>query len=302
MFNSEEAKTIGDAVRDYAGQIMPALVKAFAASIINERSEVRFFDKAIKEIPLALQSLQLPDLDLRVRVARVHQKPIVEVTGRDGFKRELADLLVMVKYETGNLTERKSLLYQVKLCESASSYCKIDEKQLALLSTWPRFEFGRRSSGGVTTYQVRPKTLEFGSYMLMLRGPTAIHYIALHPWAWCCQKAYGVCPYALEVLANGPKRVDISQLPHAGDAAEVFYRHLAFELGEHHDFNAGADELVAALYRYVGLDPDPPEEFEGYSREAERDEIGFAVIEIRVIPGEEFWGRRRLIHRRPFAA
>ena len=66
MFNSEQAKAIGNAVRQQPVHVMPVLWKAFADSIIGERSEVRFFDKLIVAIESGLQSLNLPGLGVHV--------------------------------------------------------------------------------------------------------------------------------------------------------------------------------------------------------------------------------------------
>src|SRR5258708_6290836 len=67
-----------------------------------------------------------------------------------------------------------------------------------------------------------------------------------------------------------------------------FSVNVAFEIGEHHDFNPPVQGLVRALYRHLGVDPDPPQEFDGYLREAREGEPYFGLIEISVSPGEEF--------------
>jgi len=289
MFNSEQAKGLGHAVRRHAPFFLPALAGAFERSILGEHDEVRFFDKLLAEIPVVLQQNPLPNLHLGVRVAKTHKKPIVVVSGTNGFSCELADLLVVVKYDLGGgLTERKSLLYQVKLCETGTTLCKIDQNQLTLLTTWPAFAFGLKATGGPVTYQVEPKTLEFGSYMLMLRAPGTplFHPWGWYPWSYYC---YGISPYAQEVRSSGPSQVDIAGFPRIAGAAEVFFSHLGFELGEHHDFNVGAAALVAALYRHLKLDPDPPDEFEGFTREVNQErEPGFAIVEVTVGPGKEY--------------
>ena len=290
MFYSERAKQLGHTVRQHVGSFIPRLADAFAKSIIGEANEVRFFDNLLSEIPLALHQLQTHALDVRVRVARTHQKPRVDVPGPNGFSCELADLLVVVKYDLGGgMIERKSLFYQVKLCDRGTTVCSIDQNQLTLLTAWPAFSFGRKSNGGPITYQVEPRTLEFGSYMLMLRAPDRpiLPSWWCYPWSHSC---YGVSPYARQVHSAGPLRVDIrGAIPYSQCAAEVFFRHLGFELGEHHDANAGAAALVSAIYRHLKLDPDPPNEFEGFTKQVHPEENpGFALVEITVGPGKQF--------------
>jgi hypothetical protein len=200
----------------------------------------------------------------------------------------LADLLVVVKYVVEpTLIERKSVLYQVKLCDSGTFSCKIDANQLELLSDWPVFEFGLLSSGDPCRYAVEPKTLEFGSFMLMERAPAKGRFVPCRTHL-CNINAYGVSPHALAVRRRGPAAVDISNFPYAANAADVFFSHVAFEMGEHHDFNAPVNDLVSALYRHLRLAPDPPNEFEGYTLSANEDEPGFGIIEITVKPGEGF--------------
>src|SRR6202011_893124 len=149
------------------------------------------------------------------------------------------------------------------------------------------FEFGLLSSGGPCRYTVEPKTLEFGSFMLMERAPAKGSFVPCRTH-FCNINAYGISPHALAVRRRGPTTVDISNFPYAANAADVFFSHVAFEMGEHHDFNAPINELVSAVYRHLGLAPDPPGEFEGYTLSVGEEEPGFGIIEITVKPGEGF--------------
>jgi hypothetical protein len=288
MFRSDIARHIGDAVRWNADAIRIAVTDAFQAAVINERGEVNFFRKLLAQVNDNLNNLHLSGLSVSCRVAQTHQKPRVRVHSPRAFQCELADLLVVVKYVVGpTLIERKSILYQVKLCDSGTFRCKIDLNQLELLSDWPAFEFGLLSSGGPCGYTVEPKTLEFGSFMLMERAPAKGRFVPCRTH-FCNISAYGISPHALAVRHRGPATVDISDFPYAANAADVFFSQIAFEIGEHHDFNAAVDSLVSALYRHLKLAPDPPDEFEGYTRNVSEEEPGFGIIEITIKRGEEF--------------
>ncbi len=288
MFRTRIAERIGDAIRWNAGAFRDAISRAFQNAILNEKKEVSFFRKLLREVKINLDALTSDELRVVCRVKEVHQKPRVKVTTPRTFQCELADLLVVVKYAIDQAaTERKSLLYQVKLCDSGTSLCKVDLNQLELLSDWPKFEFGRLGNGGPAVYSLEPKTLEFGSFMLMQRSPGAGQFVPCRTH-FCNLNAYGVSPHALAVKRFGSQVVDIASFPYASNAAELFFSHLAFEIGEHHDYNPLIANLVWALYRHLQLDPDPPNEFEGYMRVANEDEPGFAIIEITVNPGKAF--------------
>ena len=279
MFTNSTAKTIGDEVRWNANVLRQALRMAFQNAILNERREVSFFRNLLKEVKNVLENVKLPGLNIRCRTKETHQKPIVRVQAPRPFQCELADLLVVVKYAFGpKQIERKSLLYQVKLCDS-EPYCKIDTDQLELSCDWPEFEFGLLSQGGPSSYSFSPHTLEFGSFMLMRRAPALHDFIPCRSH-FCYFNSYGVSPHALAVRRSGPRTVDVSKFPYAASAAEALFSQLAFEIGEHHEWNPKIAALIDALYRHLGIDPDPPAEFDGYFREVGEEELGFGLIEV----------------------
>ena len=123
--------------------------------------------------------------------------------------------------------------------------------------------------------------------MLMERAPAKGRFVPCRTY-FCNINAYGISPHALAVRRRGPTTVDISDFPYAANAADVFFSHVAFEMGEHHDFNVPVNDLVSALYRHLQLAPDPPDEFGGYTRSVREDEPGFGIIEITIKPGEGF--------------
>ncbi len=121
------------------------------------------------------------------------------------------------------------------------------------------------------TYNARPTTLEFGSFMLEPRNISQGQYIR--------PPCYGICSVAMLIDKLGPAAIDIKSPLYARGDANNFFSHLAFEIGEHHS-NTSVADLVAALYRYVGLSQDPPDEFNGAF--VDSDDDGFAVIEIGI--------------------
>jgi len=290
MFTSEAGKQIGDRILSHAPDIRNSLAAAFETSIVGVGSEVTFFRNLLSRIKTNLETLHLPDVSFTCRLVETHQKPRVAVTHPRIFSCELADLLIVIKYRIGpEIVEKASQLYQVKLCKWNSEECTIDQNQLELLSDWPPFEFGRLAQGGVRQYRIRPKTLEFGSYMLMLRSPLPRHYVKCQSH-FCNFQSYGVSPHALAVRRLGPSSVNISTFPFALSSSDAFFNHLALERGEHNSLNPEINDLVAALYRHLGLDPDPPGEFDGFLGKPLEDEPGFAILEIAVNGGEQSGG------------
>jgi hypothetical protein len=298
MFATETAKAISTATKANADALRQALAEIFEDSIVGQRSEVRFFDDLLSQMKRVFDTIRLAGLNLTCRIARTHQKPKVAVEDPSSFQCELADLLVVVKYQIEpGVVERKSLFYQVKLCEGDTSKCKIDPNQLELLTSWPRFTFGRKGSG-FTSYSLRPKTLELGSYMLMLRAPASGNFIRCRNY-FCNLHAYGISPCATDVKKEGPLSVDIASFPYAKNAPEVFFSHIAFEIGEPHEFDPELDGLVGALYRHLGIEEDPPGEFDGFTREVNpEEEPGFALIELTVKRDEDFFDEWRKEKRR----
>ncbi|MFH1296728.1 MAG: hypothetical protein ABIJ04_05580 [Bacteroidota bacterium] len=219
----------------------------------------------MKELQSFFQVLSIPGIIVTPRVSKIHGKPIVQsASGRC----ELGDLLVVIKYHRPDgLIEAKSIIYQIKLSRNNSSICDIDKTQLSLLTDWPTFSFGGSS------YNISPLSLEFGSYMLEPRNPPCGSCL---PTKYRC---YGICTDAVLVRSLGPNSVNISSQVYARGDANNFFSHLVFEIGENH-INKGVNDFVEALYRYVGLSPDPPDEFIGYSVNLEDD--GFGIFELNV--------------------
>jgi hypothetical protein len=288
MFVSREAKELATTLGRHSHGLLEEVLSAFEESVVQCRSEVVFFRSLIQNLQRRLNSLSIPGASFQCRQKEIHQKPIV--SGSFG-NCELGDLLIVVKYHLVDFTtETKSIIYQAKMCDRGSRVCSIDQTQLELLRDWPPFEFGRKRDGGRQLYSIQPQTLEFGSYMLEPREARPGEFLSYfwHPhWAYpyptYWHRFYGVCPTAMESHYEGPSRVDISNSMHFAPDAWALVDQILFGRGEHHS-NSPVSRLVSALYRYIGLEPDPPGEFEGFWKEPEED--GFSILEINVRQGE----------------
>ena len=285
MFESRESKELATLLQQHWLAILEAVWVAFDNSIVGCRGEVAFFRSLVNQLSARLDGLRIPGASFNCRHTEIHQKPIV--SGSFG-SCELGDLLVVVKYHLLDFSvEAKSIIYQVKMSEGGSRKCSIDQKQLTLLREWPPFEFGRRRDGGPQSYDIQPKTIEFGSYMLEPRNAErgeALRYWTPYWWHhFPVVGSYGFCPTALQCYNEGPKKIDLDESRDFLPDVESVLRQILFDRGEHHS-NPSVARLIGALYRYIGLDPDPPAEFEGFSEGREED--GFSILEVNIKQGE----------------
>jgi hypothetical protein len=280
MFSTKQTQEMATMLRQLWPKIYVEVCVAFQSAAVGAKKEVIFFKKLLDEFRTRFTNFPAGQLQINCRTAEVHQKPIVQT---DQFGCELADLLVVVKFRTASgVIESKSVLYQVKMCNAGTLRATIDQRQLTLLTEWPRFQFGRRANGNPELFSIQPRTIEFGSYLIGQRGPKDKQWLSSPLFPWFCYPCYGVAPSALTVKREGPKSVNCDSIPEPCSDVCNMIRHLVFDLGEPHVFNPDVQRLVDALYRYVELSPDPPKEFDEYTKETGRDEIGFGVIEFSV--------------------
>jgi hypothetical protein len=289
LIKSEKNKEIAAWLRSGAEFISARVADAFEQAVVGRGSEILFFRELIANLKRRLEPLRIPGARFSCRLAEIHQKPIVETPN---YRCELGDLLMVVKYHPIEAdSEVKSIIYQVKMADKGSSNqrCKLDKNQLNLLTRWPEFRFGRKADGGTRAYRIAPSSLEFGSYLLAPRS--ARQGQVLTPWevdtpldfgtaslVW--KRSYGLGPTAWDCYAEGTASIPLTKSAHLVADVDAVVGHLLFSKGENH-LNSEVRELVAALYRYVGLDPDPPAEFDGFSTEPGREK-GFAVLEVNV--------------------
>jgi hypothetical protein len=280
MFSSQLTKEMATTLRHWWPKLYVETILAFQSAAVGTTQEVKFFRKLLQEFRTRFANFSADGLQITSRVAEVHRKPIVQ-TGQ--FRCELADLLVTVKFRLGgSITERKSILYQVKMCKANTLTATIDQNQLTLLTDWPQFQFGRLANGKSAVFNIEPHTTEFGSYLIAQRGPKDKGWLRTIPFPWFCYPSYGLAPSALTVKREGPNGFNCESIPEPCSDVCNIVRQLVFEIGEPHAFNAEVQRLVDSLYRYVGLSSDPPNEFDKYTRETGEDEIGFAVVEFVV--------------------
>ena len=276
MFLSFEAKKISDAYHTNSLAIRKELKNIFESAIIGTSNELNFINKLVKEFENNYALLSPNGYKLNINSAIIHHKPIVSYIFNGNIIRcELGDMLVTIKYHlSSGAIETKSIIYQIKLAKGDSDKCIIDNDQLVLMSYWPSLYFGKKSDGGQKEYRVFPITLEFGSYMLELRSPKSENRLKYY-------KSYGTCPYAIQIMTYGPKEIYLNKGMYCRCDYSNIFSQLAFDIGESH-INTGICNLVEALYRYIGMAPDPPHEFDEYSNVIDGD--GFSVMEINVIP------------------
>lgn len=280
MFFTKQAQEMATVLRQFWPKIYVEVWLAFQSAAVGAKQEVIFFRKLLAEFRTRFTNFPAGHLQINCRTAEVHQKPIVKT---DQFRCELADLLVVVKFRTASgVTENKSILYQVKMCNAGTLRVTIDQQQLALLTEWPGFQFGRKANGNAELFSIQPRTVEFGSYLIAQRAPKDKQWLPPPLFPWFCYPCYGVAPSALTVQREGPKRVNCGSISEPCSDVCNMIRHLVFDLGESHVFNPEVQRLVDSLYRYVGLSADPPKEFDGYTCEINRDDIGFGVIEFSI--------------------
>jgi hypothetical protein len=288
MIDSPDAKRLSTILRRNAAEVFGAVNLAFADAVVGKRREVDLLDALLSELSNRLESLMVPGVLFRCRSARLHQKPIVKTMHGSC---ELGDLMIVVKYLLRDATvECKSIIYQLKLSVARTSVYNVDRNQLALLKDWPPFEFGWKSDGNSRAYDIHPHTLEFGSYMLQPRNADPADRLRdwdrdvpllMGPGSLQWERTYGVCPTAWHCAELGPSKINVERKSVAlFPDADAFVSHICFQSGESH-FNRPVGHLVEALYRYIGLSPDPPDEFDGFAGSENQDD-GFAILEIIV--------------------
>jgi hypothetical protein len=285
VFSIKQAQEMAADLRQFWPEMYAEVWQAFQSAAVGAQQEVVFFRKLLAEFQTRFTSFAAGHLQINCRTAQVHQKPIVKT---NQFRCELADLLVVVKFRAASgVAEKKSILYQVKMCKAGTFQATIDQHQLDLLTKWPQFQFGRKANGTAEIFSIQPRTIEFGSYLIAQRSPKQHQWLPRPIFPWFCYPCYGVAPSALTVQREGPKRVNCDSISEPCSDVCNMIRHLVFDLGEPHFFNPEVQRLVGSLYRYVGLSPDPPKEFDGYTKEISRDDIGFGVVEFSVSTGQK---------------
>lgn len=275
------SRSLSALIRSHQAALQPLLFADLEDSIVGN-NEVPFIKAFVPKLASTLATaLTGPGLTVVTRQAVVHAKPKVDYVNAAGQKEncELADILFVVKYiQPGGSYEARYVFYQAKCAQhDKTTVCDIDQAQLELLRDWPTFEFGLKAHGGSVKHSVSPTTDELGSYLLMQRRPSKGGMMVPSGTGAC----YGWIAPAATVSALGPTHVDCAAIATYGCPDMVLLDQIAFAYGEP-DGNPYLKTLIDAVYRHVGLAPDPPDEFEGYYE----DDGAFAVIEMVASVGE----------------
>ncbi len=294
MFPSRRAMEISIILGNHFIEFCDRLVHIQYHTIKNSSTEVQYFRNLFPRIVEVLDGFSVKDILVRCQAKEVHQKPIVQY-GR-GKRCELGDYFVNVKYYDGDkLLGRKLVVYQFKMEDARGRTTstrtrhrpqkhtwKIDQKQLELLCDWPTFAFGN-AAHGYNSFTLTPRSPDLGSYWLAQRNSEYLHRWGLF-FPYCF--GFGIVAPALSIRAQQEKRtVSIHEdrplkcgvlCGGVALASQMIWRY-----GELVETGTATDDFLEALYRYVGLSPDPPGEFEGFTVKRD-DSGGFWGIEIRV--------------------
>ncbi|MFZ5767613.1 MAG: hypothetical protein ACOY3F_02840 [Bacillota bacterium] len=313
MYPNRETIDIAVLIEEDAIAIMRVLCLANRQALSTAATEVHYVRTFAERVENAWGSTVWGSgtrrLQVRTRVKSIHGRAIVEIIA-GGSRCELGDLLLVVKYAKGaTVLGQKVVVFQAKLDRSGWD---INPIQHRLLSEWPPFRFGNaQRHAGPHQFDLRPREREFGSYLLARRDGLPQGYPG----------CYDFCPLPLltdwrilvaatsSTLMPGTPVVFHAHYPYpwvlvaiACDAPAVpqrkrlhphhlrYGRCLVFELfdlltwrrGEWVEPGSTMHEFVSALYRLVGLQEDPPGEFEGYHQE----DGGFTILEITVASPE----------------
>lgn len=158
----------------------------------------------------------------------------------------------------------------------------IDQKQLTLLCDWPTFFFGN-AMHGYNSFTLAPRSPDLGSYWLA-QSDTLYPDRFTFPYPY--SHGYDIVAPALSIRVQQTKRtiavdkrLSNSSLHLSGACA--LWLQIMWRYGELIETGTPAHDFLDALYRFVGLSPDPPGEFNGFSAESPNSR-GFWGVEIRV--------------------
>lgn len=237
-------------------------------------------------------------LDIKAKV--VHQKPYALFDPNNvpcGKKKlELGDILFVVKYVHTPMRpiEMRSSFLQAKLTKKNTWKITAHQQEFLMNPNKYKFKFGKKWGKKYQERQITSKSKWLFTYLLM---STQFPNLTANPeivdlWRQKPCKDY-------TIPANFLVPVFYSKTPTfsgfvwynkfiSGGYALWLYKFLRKNgLGGHivnngRVSNLELKDLVDAIYRFVRLQPDPPDEFEGYYEEGT-----FGVVEFTFIPTEE---------------
>lgn len=242
-------------------QVVRRIAEDISNALRNSYDVSRGEPEIVKEFINRANTIALHD-PTRVRAHFIHQKPMINFVSNfpNGRTRcELGDILFINKIVSqDNMVVHKSSLSQVKKSRDANNYSlKIPRHQLAFY-TRPnhyRFRFGGK------TWLLRPVSRWY-AYFLSIS----------HAEDFCFSFYTPLTPFWMRSPCVAGRYFE--------DFLNLF---IGGRLGENLLRSGSLHDLVKEIYRFSGVSPDPPEEFED-----NREEGGFGIIEfITTIEGKE---------------
>lgn len=284
MFPNKISMHISSLIHKNWRDIYDATYKIQESALKNTDNEVSYFDYFVPGLRAFLNSYRIPGITFSCITGRNHGKPKVKFRGTSTGP-ELGDYFINVKYFNGRkLLGKKFINYQFKIKDRTKDQWKIDQRQLRLLRDWPYFEFGKK--GKINRFNLNPKTPEFGSYWLIQRD----HQINFRRGGWSIlprvTRGYDIVADATHISNVQVKgKIDINGVnstlyPFTG--TEAILLQLMWKIGEFIEPNSDIENFVETLYRYLGMSPDPPNEFKNYSTNPDDGKITYG-LEISVI-------------------
>lgn len=247
MLFTPSSRKLATALQREAGQVANYVHRWFEEALAKSSGEVPF----VRELVAASNgdSLTLGNVAINVSSAMLHQKPYVvfEMNG-ERERCELADLLVVVTYQKdAGVVERKSILYQAKVQYAKNEYeegsWEIQKNQQYCLAQFPEMwpSHSRCGPKPANTWNVSPRTLDLGCYLLLTRDKTRFSWRrSLHPLFYVLAPS----ATALTSMAGGKWRDG----GYSYDGTNRFVNHVLFESGEPHssEVDRFIDGVIAA--------------------------------------------------------
>lgn len=267
MFPCKESMQISSLILGEWSDLIFDIHRIHAQTIAKTHREVEYFREFFYSFQNFINSYKIPGIDFVCKAKEIHRKPIVQML--DSTRCELGDYFINVKYmSNGRLLGKKLIIYQFKI---GNGKWNIDQKQLKLMKDWPTFAFGR-SASGVKSYNLHPKTVELGSYWLV--DSSCFCSRGFYSSGFYSSGFYGSGFYSSGGLSSA---LDIYNYQHNNrlgnhEAQKIrlcgetgLISQLGWKSGELIEKDSDLSDFLDALYRYIGFDPDPPDEFDGFT-------------------------------------
>ncbi len=260
FFQSKQAMQLSSRILCHP-EILKNIYRINHDSLSTTKTEVTYFRDFFPRLQEYLNSLNFDDFAIQCQAVEVHRKPIVKINSSE--RCELGDSFINVKYIIdGETIGKKLTIYQYQYSKRKPKWT-IKQKQLKLLRDWPTFAFGNMQKG-IRSFSLRPKTPYLGSYCLGIKNDQSFYFPGLD--IDCLQSN------ATIDLTNQP--IQFLRL-----SSIAIFHQMAWRIGEPVYHHSDLHDFLDALYRFVQLYKDPPEEFYKFQT-VERDSASFWGLEI----------------------